>query len=102
MTDAAADAPIPKPSATAATPEPTGPLVSADGTPLKKSLQLMVVMPFLTTLPLIAIAVIGLGYVGLPLAVKLAEHFDVTGYDLSAGRVAEDPGPLRASRRLPL
>jgi len=35
------------------------------------------------------IAVIGLGYVGLPLAVALARHFPVVGYDKSAERVAE-------------
>lgn len=35
------------------------------------------------------IAVIGLGYVGLPLAVHLADHFTVVGFDISAGRVAE-------------
>jgi UDP-N-acetyl-D-galactosamine dehydrogenase len=35
------------------------------------------------------IAVVGLGYVGLPLAVHLAHHFRVVGYDLHAGRVAE-------------
>jgi len=35
------------------------------------------------------IAVVGLGYVGLPLAVHLARHFSVTGYDLDARRVAE-------------
>jgi UDP-N-acetyl-D-galactosamine dehydrogenase len=35
------------------------------------------------------IAVIGLGYVGLPLAVHLARHFDVTGFDIDAGRIAE-------------
>lgn len=34
------------------------------------------------------IAVIGLGYVGLPLAVHLAKHFPVTGFDVDAGRVA--------------
>jgi len=34
------------------------------------------------------IAVIGLGYVGLPLAVHLAKHFPVTGFDLDSGRVA--------------
>ena len=33
------------------------------------------------------IAVIGLGYVGLPLAVALAEHFDVTGFDVDAERI---------------
>lgn len=35
------------------------------------------------------ISVIGLGYVGLPLAVALAHHFSVTGYDISARRVSE-------------
>jgi UDP-N-acetyl-D-galactosamine dehydrogenase len=32
---------------------------------------------------------VGLGYVGLPLAVALARHFPVTGYDISKHRVAE-------------
>jgi UDP-N-acetyl-D-galactosamine dehydrogenase len=35
------------------------------------------------------IAVVGLGYVGLPLAVALARHFPVLGYDLDARRVGE-------------
>lgn len=35
------------------------------------------------------IVVIGLGYVGLPLAVALAARFDVTGFDIDAGRIAE-------------
>ena len=35
------------------------------------------------------IAVIGLGYVGLPLAVKLAAHFKVIGYDVSIDRIKE-------------
>ncbi|UJX42831.1 nucleotide sugar dehydrogenase [Desulfovibrio sp. JY] len=35
------------------------------------------------------IAVIGLGYVGLPLAVALSRHFDVVGFDIKAARVAE-------------
>jgi len=35
------------------------------------------------------IAVVGLGYVGLPLAVHLAAHFEVVGYDLKASRIAE-------------
>jgi len=34
------------------------------------------------------IAVIGLGYVGLPLAVALARHFSVTGFDIAADRIA--------------
>jgi UDP-N-acetyl-D-glucosamine/UDP-N-acetyl-D-galactosamine dehydrogenase len=33
------------------------------------------------------IAVIGLGYVGLPLALSLAKKFKVIGFDLSAGRI---------------
>ena len=35
------------------------------------------------------IAVIGLGYVGLPLAVALARHFETIGLDIDSGRVAE-------------
>jgi UDP-N-acetyl-D-galactosamine dehydrogenase len=35
------------------------------------------------------IAIIGLGYVGLPLAVALARHGPTTGYDRDAGRIAE-------------
>jgi UDP-N-acetyl-D-galactosamine dehydrogenase len=34
------------------------------------------------------LAVIGLGYVGLPLAVCLARHFRVIGFDLKAGKIA--------------
>ena len=33
------------------------------------------------------IAVLGLGYVGLPLALALAKHFDVIGFDISATRL---------------
>ena len=36
-----------------------------------------------------SIAVIGLGYVGLPLAVALANHYRLTGYDINEQRVAE-------------
>ena len=36
-----------------------------------------------------SIAVVGLGYVGLPLAVALARHFPTTGFDIAAARVAE-------------
>ena len=57
------------------------------------------------------IAVVGLGYVGLPLAVALARHFPVTGFDISAVRVEElqkghdrtgevDDAALRASSML--
>ena len=35
------------------------------------------------------IAVVGLGYVGLPLAVHLARHFDVVGFDLKRSRIEE-------------
>lgn len=35
------------------------------------------------------IAIIGLGYVGLPLAVALARHFDVCGLDISSSRIKE-------------
>jgi UDP-N-acetyl-D-galactosamine dehydrogenase len=54
------------------------------------------------------IAVIGLGYVGLPLAVHLARHYPVTGLDIDSRRVQElkagqdrtneiDAGVLKAS-----
>ncbi len=54
------------------------------------------------------VAVVGLGYVGLPLAVALARHFPVLGFDISPARVAElqagrdrtgevSPGDLAAS-----
>lgn len=35
------------------------------------------------------ITVVGLGYVGLPLAVELARKFDTFGLDIDAGRIAE-------------
>jgi len=35
------------------------------------------------------ICVVGLGYVGLPLAIALAKKFQVEGFDISATRVAE-------------
>ncbi len=35
------------------------------------------------------IAVVGLGYVGLPLAVHLSKHFDIFGYDLDPDRIRE-------------
>ena len=34
-------------------------------------------------------AVIGLGYVGLPLALEMAKKFDVTGFDINHKRVHE-------------
>lgn len=36
-----------------------------------------------------SIAVVGLGYVGLPLAVLLAKHYKVVGFDIDEGKVAE-------------
>jgi UDP-N-acetyl-D-galactosamine dehydrogenase len=36
-----------------------------------------------------SIVVVGLGYVGLPLAVALAKHFPVTGFDVDEDRIAE-------------
>lgn len=44
------------------------------------------------------IAVIGLGYVGLPLAVHLAHHFEIIGFDVDAGRVTELRGGERPNR----
>ena len=35
------------------------------------------------------IAVVGLGYVGLPLAIHLSRHFEVLGYDLKQARIDE-------------
>lgn len=35
------------------------------------------------------IAVIGLGYVGLPLAVELSKHYEVVGYDVCQNRIKE-------------
>jgi UDP-N-acetyl-D-glucosamine/UDP-N-acetyl-D-galactosamine dehydrogenase len=35
------------------------------------------------------IAIIGLGYVGLPLAVAFAEKYAVVGYDINEKRVSE-------------
>jgi UDP-N-acetyl-D-glucosamine/UDP-N-acetyl-D-galactosamine dehydrogenase len=35
------------------------------------------------------IVVVGLGYVGLPLAIQLAKYFEVWGFDIDAGRIAE-------------
>ena len=59
------------------------------------------------------IAVIGLGYVGLPLAVAFAADHDVVGFDISAARISElrsghdrtlevAPEALTATRRLTL
>ncbi len=38
------------------------------------------------------IAVVGLGYVGLPLAVAIARHFPTTGFDIYPGRIDDLEG----------
>lgn len=43
------------------------------------------------------IAVIGLGYVGLPLALALARNYPVTGFDVSKSRIAELQGAVDRS-----
>lgn len=35
----------------------------------------------------VCVCIVGLGYVGLPLAVALSHHFDVIGFDISSARV---------------
>ena len=35
------------------------------------------------------IAIIGLGYVGLPLAVEFGKHFETVGFDLNKKRIIE-------------
>ena len=47
------------------------------------------------------IAVIGLGYVGLPLAVALARHFPVAGYDVDSERIAELGAGTDRTREVP-
>ena len=37
----------------------------------------------------VRIAVIGLGYVGLPLAIEFGKHFSTVGYDINARRIAD-------------
>jgi len=37
----------------------------------------------------VRIAVIGLGYVGLPLAVEFGRHFETTGFDIDTGRIRD-------------
>ena len=49
------------------------------------------------------IGIVGLGYVGLPLAVEFGKHYPTVGFDIKASRVAElDQGndsTLEASAR---
>jgi UDP-N-acetyl-D-galactosamine dehydrogenase len=55
--------------------------------------------------------VIGLGYVGLPLAVEFGKHYDTVGFDVNPGRIADlrrgkdrtlevEPKELRTTKRL--
>jgi UDP-N-acetyl-D-glucosamine/UDP-N-acetyl-D-galactosamine dehydrogenase len=57
------------------------------------------------------VGVVGLGYVGLPLAVEFGKHFDTVGFDIKAQRIAElkagkdstlecSPAELRSARQL--
>jgi UDP-N-acetyl-D-galactosamine dehydrogenase len=57
------------------------------------------------------IGVVGLGYVGLPLAVEFGKHFDTVGFDIKTARIAElkkgrdstlecSSAELRAARKL--
>ncbi len=63
------------------------------------------------TAPDTPLAIIGLGYVGLPLAVEFGQHRPVVGFDINAGRIAElqaghdgtrevTPAALAAARQL--
>src|SRR3974390_2687844 len=49
------------------------------------------------------VGVVGLGYVGLPLAVEFGKHFDTVGFDVKPDRIAElksgRDSPLEVSRR---
>lgn len=46
-------------------------------------------MPFAGTLEDACIAIVGLGYVGLPLAVEFGKRYETLGYDTSQSRVSE-------------
>lgn len=46
-------------------------------------------MDFSLTLKDVRVAIIGLGYVGLPLAVELGKLYPTVGFDLKQGRIAE-------------
>src|SRR5438477_4351960 len=56
---------------------------------MNKAIDLTAAMSFDLTLDQATIAVVGLGYVGLPLAAALGREFDTVGFDIHAGRVAE-------------
>jgi len=46
------------------------------------------------------VAVVGLGYVGLPLAISLAKHFSVIGFDIKTDRVKELNGGYDRTREV--
>jgi len=46
------------------------------------------------------VCVVGLGYVGLPLAVNLARHFEVVGFDLNERRIEELKRGVDSSREV--
>ncbi|SFJ47802.1 UDP-N-acetyl-D-galactosamine dehydrogenase [Desulfomicrobium apsheronum] len=46
------------------------------------------------------VAVVGLGYVGLPLAVALGDHFKVIGFDISRSRIEELQGGQDSTREV--
>ncbi len=48
----------------------------------------------------IRIGIVGLGYVGLPLAVYMARHFPVVGYDIDTGRIADLAQNIDATREV--
>lgn len=67
--------------------------------------------PALSKLSNTCISIVGLGYVGLPLAVEFGKHYDTIGFDINAARVDElkadqdstlevEPAELAAATRL--
>ena len=64
---------------------------------LAEGLRTVAALPALDTL---AVAVLGLGYVGLPVAAYLARHFPVVGYDVDAQRIAELQRGIDRTREL--
>ena len=48
-----------------------------------------------------SVAVLGLGYVGLPLALALARHYSVTAFDISVTRIAELKKGIDVTNEIP-
>lgn len=48
----------------------------------------------------VKLAVIGLGYVGLPIALEFARHCDVVGFDINAGRIEQMKRGIDPSQEL--